>query len=520
MKYAFMVTGKSGNMVLMILVLSLTCVVLPGMICAMQPAGAVSDFTAERDTLAPVLEGLPDRIMAAVTEDRLISVALAVVLDRDIIFCRAFGYADLERESAATTRTIYPIASITKVFTAMMLARLVEQGVIGLEDPVQKYLPEYRPASPFEGTLPTTLRQLAAHTSGLPKDAPVNFWCNFAGFSWVVTGGSSPMTWFVDCDSLLASLGDLELVHPPDIYAHYSNLNMQILGLALERAAGEPFVEYVENEILAPLGMNNSGFMLDEERRKLLATGYMCTGPTVTPLKAPEYELGCALYSGGLFTTVEDLARFVISQLEDRQTGTSSVLEVGTLRRMRTPQSIHRPSIHGCYGLGWGIVQIGPYDAIEHNGSLIGYHAHVSAIPELRLGIVALSNSKNSMWRPQACKDLARAILVDLSDALVEKSKDDVFDPATMEFTTFAGRYALPGDVARLEINATTDGLLVTLKDVPDFSEEFLPVGPYAFCFAADPGRKPMLFFKQNETSGIDRVTFLSHTFKRMATDW
>ena len=503
--------------VVLLMLIMLLGVVESGVVHAILHTDDPLEVTGVPGALAPVLAGLPDRITTAVAEDRLVSVSMAIVVDRDIIFSRAFGYADLEEQLPATPGTIYPMGSITKVFTATMLARLLEQGIVSLEDPVQKYLPDYRPSSPFAGTLPTTLRQLAAHTSGLPQDAPVNFWCNFAGFSWLVTSGLTPMTWFVDCDSLLASLRDLELVYPPEVYAHYSNLNMQLLGLALERACGEPFVTYVENVILAPLGMKDTGFTLDPEQRKRLATGYVCTGPTVPPLRAPEYQLGCAVYSGGLFTTAEDLARFVSSQFQEDEPEGVRILEAETLRRMRTPQSIHRPGIHPSYGIGWGVVQIGGYDAIEHNGALLGYHAHVSAVPDLRLGIVALSNTKNFLWRPDACKELARAILADLADALVGASEGDKFDPATVNLSSFEGQYALPGDVAHLEVVATEGGLSVTLTEVPDFSEKFALVAPNTFCFVSDPIRQPMLFFGENPDGKIASVMFLAHTFRRSA---
>lgn len=216
-----------------------------GIVCDTPNTGDSVDVAAGRDALAQVLAGLPDRITAAIAENRLVSVSMSIVVDRNIVFSRAFGYADLKQQRPATTSTIYPMGSITKVFTAAMLARLWEQGVVNLEDPVQKYVPSYQPRSSFAGTLPTTLRQLATHTSGLPRDAPVNFWCDYTGFLWLVTGGQTQMTFYVNCDSLLASLSNLELVNPPEVYAHYSNLNIQILWLALERACGRPFTTYM-----------------------------------------------------------------------------------------------------------------------------------------------------------------------------------------------------------------------------------------------------------------------------------
>lgn len=477
------------------------------------------DVPAMRDELLPVLESLPDRITAAVAEDRLVSVSMAVVLDRDIVFCQAFGHADLKQQRLATPKTIYPMGSITKVFTATMLARLWEQGIVNLEDPVQEYVPEYQPHSPFVGTLPTTLRQLATHTSGLPRDAPVNFWCDYTGFLWLITGGQTQMTFYVDCDSLLLSLDDLTLVNPPEVYAHYSNLNIQILGLALERACGQPFAGYMEEEILGPLGMTDTGFTLDTEQRKRLATGYVCTGPTIEPVVAPEYDLGCAIYSGGLFATVEDLARFVSSQWMEDQGAGNPILESGTLQRMRTPQAIHRVGVHTCYGLGWGVVRIGAHDAIEHNGALLGYHAHVSAVPSLRLGIVAMSNTKNFLWRPDACKELARGILEDLADALIAPSaQGEVFEPAGVNLRVFEGQYALPGDAARLTVRATEGGLQVTLMEAPDFSEMFAPIAPNEFCFTSDPNHQPMLFFTASSEGEITEVSFLGHSFRRQGS--
>jgi serine beta-lactamase-like protein LACTB len=414
----------------------------------------------------------------------------------------------------ATTQTIYPIASVTKLFTATMLTQLVEDGRVDLEDPVSRYLPEYRPLSPYPWTRPTTLRQLAAHTSGLPQDAPANFWCDFTGFIWLVTQGRSPISWFVDKETLLAGLDELEIVYPPDVVAHYSNLNMQVLGLALERVCGQTFTEYIRDRILAPLGMDDTGFQLDPEQRSRLARGYVFTGPDNPPLDAPDYDLGCALYSGGLYSTAPDLAKFLSFALDENPAKKPTVLSPASLRRMRTPQSLHRPGVHSSYGLGWGIVRIGDHNAIEHNGALLGYSAHVSAVPELGLGIVALSNTKNYLWRPEACKDLARQVLADLADALERAEQETLFAAAGVHLEDYAGLYDLPGDIAVLSIAAVEGGLRVSLQGT-DFDEVFEPVAQDEFCFRTDAQRTPMLFFNRRADGRVAALAFLSHTFRR-----
>ena len=130
-----------------------------------------------------------------------------------------------------------------------------------------------------------------------------------------------------------------------------------------------------------------------------------------------------------------------------------------------------------------------------------------------------MSNTKNFLWRPDACKELARAILADLADALATASQGEGFDPEAVDLGSFEGRYTLPGDVAHLEVLVTEEGLSVTLSEVPDFSEKFALIAPNTFCFMADPERQPMLFFAPNPEGEIASVSFLGHSFRRLASD-
>lgn len=324
------------------------------------------------------------------------------------------------------------------------------------------------------------------------------------------------MSWFVDKETLLAGLDELELVYPPEVHAHYSNLNMQVLGLALERACGLPFSEYIEKRILVPLEMNDTGFSSDHDQKARLARGYVFTGRDAPPIDAPEYDLGSAVYSGGLYSTPPDLARYLIFALDDSQTGNLPVLSPAGRRRMRTPQSVHRPGVHSAYGLGWGIVRIGDHEAIEHNGALLGYSAHISAVPELGLGIVALSNTKNYLWRPEACKDFARQVLADLADAIRNAEQEAMSAAGEVPLEEYAGRYVVPGRVAVLSVAAVEGGLQVSLEGV-DFCVVFDPLGRDEFCFRTDCERVPMLSFSRLADGRVNSLTFLSHQFRRHA---
>jgi CubicO group peptidase (beta-lactamase class C family) len=463
-----------------------------------------------------VLEGFPQKIQERMQQQRLAGVSIAIVDGDEIIYSQAFGYADVEKKIPGTRDTIYPIGSVTKVFTATMLMQLCEKGVLNLEIPLKKYLPEYRVKSSFPGVQPTTLGQLASHTSGLPQDAPVNFWCNYSGFGWIVTGGQADLTWYVSKDKLLSSLDQIELEYQPEVYSHYSNFGIQLLGIALERASGQSFVDYVEEQILKPLGMKNSGFMLEEERRFLIAVGHVCTSPQSPFMATPLWEPGCAIYSGGLNSTAEDMARFVSLQFQTAPASKEQILSTGSLRRMRTPNSVRHPGRYTSYGIGWAVVQIEGYDAIEHNGALLGHSTHVSAIPDLRLGIVILSNSRNVLFSPDACKDLAREIYKDLVNEMKEAREEKAFDPSSVNLDQYTGKYELPGGFAEMEITHKEGKLFMTIVQDPGFNEAFVPVDWYEFSFEADPARNPALLFQTDEKGEVCSASFLAYRFKKI----
>ena len=183
-------------------------------------------------------------------------LSVAITLGREIIFEQAFGIADLETQAPLTTEAILPIGSITKTFIATLLMQLVEQGVVSLADPLRCYIPEYPHSA-------TTLRQLAAHTSGLPRDAAVNYPMNYTIGAWPASAGQIPLEWYAPTDVLLASLPTIELETPPDSGKVYSNLGICLLAIALERATGQTIQHLLAERIFAPIGndFQRTGFL-------------------------------------------------------------------------------------------------------------------------------------------------------------------------------------------------------------------------------------------------------------------
>jgi CubicO group peptidase (beta-lactamase class C family) len=447
------------------------------------------------DTL---LAMLPEFVEAAFREAGLPSLSIALVLDREIVYSQAFGFLDLEHRTPATRSTIYPIASITKVFTATMLVKLAEEGVVTLDTAVEAYLPEYLVRSPYKGTQPTTLRQLAAHKSGLPRDANVNFWCDYAALEWLLSGGTTEMQWYASKEEVLASLAQTTLEYPPNSRYSYSNLGMTLLGIALERAVGTSFEDYVMTEILVPLGMHNSGFRSQLPEHAVLPRGYVYTEAGSDPLVAPEWELGSARFSGGLYSTAEDMARFLSLQFQTDEPGGSQIVSADGLRMM------HLES------LAWGYVWDPVHKGVEHSGGHLGFHAYVRAYPDLKIGVVALTNTNNPVADIHPSEEIARAVIGQIKEALEIKVE---FDADRVDPTEYAGLYVLPGAGAELSVDLREDVLHVRLLQQPGFDHPMHPVAGDAFGVGGSPDA--WLFFARDDAGVIESVSFADFRFER-----
>jgi len=460
-------------------------------------SGAIQ-INSEADSL---IKSLPTIVETAFQESGLPSLSIAVVYDRDIIYSQAFGFADLEKQIPATTETIYPVASITKVFVATMLVQLAEKGVVSLDTPVKKYITEYKIKSPYEGTQPTTLRQLATHTSGLPRDASINFWSDYAAAEWLFSKGSSEMKWYASKEEVLANLPYIELEYPPNSRYFYSNLGMSLLGIALQRAANEPFTEYIESHILKPLGMDNSGFFLRKKYPSRVPTGYVYLDSESEPLIAPEWEYGIALYSGGLYSTAEDMARFLSLQFQDDAPGGIQIISADGLRMM------HLES------LGWGYVWAPKHRGIHHDGGHLGFHAYIRAFPTLKIGVVALTNSENPLINQKPSDDIAIGILEELKQAILTGSVSDSFDIEQINLNKYVGEYTLPGADAEIRIELQNGYLHAKLLQDTTFDYTLNPVGNHQF--GVEDDTDPWFFFQADDTGKIKSLRFIEFTFKR-----
>ena len=241
--------------------------------------------------------------------------------------------------------------------------------------------------------------------------------------------------------------------------------------------------------------MNDSGFMLHKKKTDRVPTGYVYGTPASEPLIAPEWEFGVSIYTGGLYSTAEDMTRLLSLQFQDDAPGGAQIISGDGLRMM------HLESIG--WGIGWG-----RYPVIEHTGGHMGYYAHVRAIPSLKIGIVALTNSNHPLWPDRPSRDIARAILEQLKQAILSGSA-----PTQTSLNIYTGTYALPGANAEISVELRDGQLYATLIQDTRFNYRMNPVGNHRF--GIEDETDPWFVFYADDAGKIQSVRFLDFLFKR-----
>ena len=270
------------------------------------------------------------------------------------------------RDGFAPERVVFEIGSITKVFTALLLAETVAEGKAPLDDHIAQHLPAELKLHPAVAAI--TLAQLSSHTSGLPG--------TLSDFR-----PADPLDPYADFTSkrLLAIVSALRPKQPPPQPAEYSNLGVGLLGLILERIHGKPFAELVAERITGPLGMRDTTIDLSPDQQARFAPPHD-GAKAVKPWRIP----GLA-GAGALRSTAADLALFAQALLDGRDAPLAAALEL-----IRRPQAEFQGAE---IGLGILIAQIDGDPAYSHGGGTGGFRTHLEIEPARRRAFVVLINN-------------------------------------------------------------------------------------------------------------------------------
>ncbi len=348
----------------------------------------LSTDVARKDYAATV-EMLERFIAHEMADKELPAVSIALVDDQQIVWSKGFGLANAKDRTPVTDETIYRVGSVSKLFTDIAIMQLVEQGKLNLDAPVTRYLRDFHPRNSFGK--PITLRQLMSHRSGLVREPPI-------GNYFDPTEPSLART--------IASLNDTEVVYAPESHTKYSNAAIATVGYVLERTQRQPFAKYLKRAVLDPLGLSHSSFEPTPETTKNLAKAYMWTIDGRT-FEAPTFQMGIAP-SGSMYTTVNDLGRFMSALFAGGRGPKGSILKPATLEQMWTPQYAKAGQKTG-YGIGFGISEMDGHRKIGHGGAIYGFATQLSALPDDKLGVVVVTT-----------KDAANAVTNRIAEAALK----------------------------------------------------------------------------------------------------
>ena len=300
---------------------------------------------------------------------------------RRVVF---YGHPAKNADRPLDGDSVFQIGSVTKVFTSLLLADMVQHRQVALDDPAAKYLPK-GVTMPRRGTSTITLRHLATHTSGLPRD-PLN------------PSSSDPDNPYLgySIDQLYQFLSTYQLTREIGSQYEYSNLGGGLLGHVLARRAGMDYATLVKSRICDPLGMNSTRATVSPEMEMRLVTGHNENLKAVSPLDLPVIPgAGC------LRSTAADLLAFLAAILGYVKTPLAPA--ISAMLDVRHPTGVPGLEI----ALGWHVSTTGHREIVWHNGGLGGCGSFIGYDPKNRLGVVVLSNSET----PGVADEIGRSLL-------------------------------------------------------------------------------------------------------------
>ncbi|MFF9716888.1 serine hydrolase domain-containing protein [Streptomyces sp. NPDC014603] len=336
--------------------------------------------TPQEELLPSTRRALLHRIAAAQTDGRAPSVVAAVVRGGRTVWTGARAWSE---EAVPDADTQFRIGSITKTFTAVLVLRLRDEGVLDLGDPLEKHLPGTDAGK-------ATVAELLAHAGGLAAETPGPWWER-------TPGALRP--------ELADVLGERPVVHPAGRRFHYSNPGYALLGALVERLRGASWEDVLRREVLEPLGLPRTGV------RPLAphADGWAVHPWADVVLPEPAEDLGRMAPAGQLWSTVGDLARFADFLVR----GDERVLGAASLGEMRTPAApAEAADVAGgyAYGLGMELRHQEGRALVGHTGSLPGFLACLTIGVEDDVAAVVLANCTAGIPVFSLAADLVRTV--------------------------------------------------------------------------------------------------------------
>ena len=304
-----------------------------------------------------------DEYFNAQTKLGAFSGSVLIAQGSKVLLSKGYGMANLELDVLNSPQTKYRLGSVTKQFTAMAIMQLQERGLLDVNDPIIKYIPDYPNGEKI------TIHHLLTHTSGIPNLT------DFPDFLETVTLPSP-------AEKTIERFKNKPLNFEPGTEFSYSNSGYVLLGYLIEKISGKSYEDFLKENIFQPLNMANTGYDRTSTILKNRAAGY--TISTDGLANADYIDMSLPLGGGCLYSTVEDL------YLWDRALYTDKLVSKPILEKIFTP-------FKEDYAYGWFVSELFKHKRIDHSGGIQGFSCNISRYPNDDLCIVALSNYEHAV---------------------------------------------------------------------------------------------------------------------------
>ncbi|MEP2936469.1 MAG: serine hydrolase [Gilvibacter sp.] len=360
------------NRLIILLFISL----LPFASNAQKDSNEIKQFVSQLDTRIPEL--LNDFIVPG--------TAIAIIENGEVILKKGYGLANSETKEKVTNTTGFNIGSISKTVAAWGVMKLVQEGKIDLDAPAEKYLTRWHlPESEFDANK-VTIRRLLSHTAGL----------SLHGYP-----GWSPKDQLPTIEESLNGKnngpGRVEMIMEPGTKWKYSGGGFSILQLIVEEVTGQRFEDYMQSQVLNPLGMSNSSYAIDQKIMAASSKEHNRFGEII------DFELFTAQAAAGLHTTIDDFALFAMASLYGLKSRRPQILSAATIKEMMEAA----PASDGEYGLGYQVLAIDGTDVVlrGHGGANTGWHAYLMVDPVTNDGFIMVTNggAGHNIYRQVFC---------------------------------------------------------------------------------------------------------------------
>ena len=348
----------------------------------------------------------------------------------ELLASGGIGFADPETGSKADADTLYSICSISKLFTSIAVMQLRDAGKLDLDESIGDSVPWFASLTDAHpGDEPISIRRVLTHSAGLPRESDSPYW--------------APDFDFPTTEQIRERLPSQQTLYPSGRYFQYSNLGMALLGEVVASRSGRPWAEVVLEDILAPLGMDNTFTSVpDAHATGRLAAGFSARRGSPDRERLTLFDVEGIGPAAGMASSANDMAAFARWQLRLRAEDGDQVLKSSTLREM---QRVHwvDPDWKTTWGLGFSVVNRDDMTWARHGGGCPGYYTEFAVLPKEELGIVVLTNaigSNHALYARKAAAVLAPAVKAASKGTEDSPERDTELDRYVGVYDTVWGR--------------------------------------------------------------------------------